>query len=67
MFYSARDLQHPDITRAERYGMPEADPICCPECGEECETIYLAGGMVLGCDCCIEAVDAEKYIESIQD
>lgn len=47
--------------------MPEADPICCPECGEECETIYLAGGMVLGCDCCIEAVDAEKYIESIQD
>lgn len=37
----------------------EAPEYLCPRCGEECETLYKDKhtGEVLGCDCCIEAVD----------
>lgn len=52
------NIQHPDITAREKYGVPEAEPICCPVCGDECETFYTAGGEVVGCDMCIEAVEA---------
>lgn len=41
------------------YGVPT-----CPECGEECETIYTNdAGDVIGCDCCIHAVDAWDWFE----
>jgi hypothetical protein len=36
-------LDHPVITNMERTGYPdgkEPDPILCPLCGGECETIY---------------------------
>ena len=53
-----RNLQHPDITRLEKYGMPEDPPIYCPFCGEECEKFYKRDGEVIGCDMCIDIVDA---------
>lgn len=30
----------------------------CPACGEECSTFYTAFGNVIGCDVCIESMDA---------
>ena len=32
---------------------PEPDEILCPVCGENCETVYLDAGAVIGCDNCI--------------
>lgn len=55
-----RNLQHPDITRAEKYGMPEDPPIYCPVCGEECETFYKFEGEIFGCDMCVDVVEAYK-------
>lgn len=59
---SDRDLQHPDITAAERTGYPAGReptwPVC-PVCGEETDTFYKnADGVVVGCDNCIKTVDA---------
>lgn len=36
------------------------DPVC-PICGEHCVTIYKAGAEVVGCECCIDAVDAWEW------
>lgn len=59
---ASRDLQHPDITRVMRDGLPEAPEIECPVCGYECEIFYKAGGEIIGCDQCIEPVGAEEEI-----
>ena len=54
----------PWIRDAERYGVPEAPAPVCPVCGEEAETLYVdIDGDVLGCDCCLKAVDAYDYRE----
>lgn len=55
----------PWIRDAELNGMPSADPVICPVCGEECETIYLDEGClnVLGCDNCIRTMDAYDWFE----
>lgn len=55
----------PWIRDAELNGMPSADPVICPVCGEECETIYLDDGCcnVLGCDNCIRTMDAYDWFE----
>ena len=58
-----RDLQHPDITKAEKYGMPEDTPVLCPRCGEECDTFYKTDGEILGCNVCIDAVEAYDAYE----
>ncbi len=55
-------LDHPVIRNMERTGYSDGKepqfPIC-PECGEECETIYLdRSGNCVGCDMCIEAMYA---------
>lgn len=56
-------LEHPDITRMNRYGTltkeDEKEPIC-PICGKECESFYKhkASGVIIGCDVCIKVVDA---------
>ena len=35
---------------------------CCPVCGWECDTIYLdINGNPIGCDNCVEAIDASDY------
>ena len=57
-----RDLEHPDITAAERTGYPtgrDRFPIC-PCCGEECEHVYREFGSdhIIGCDQCLIEEDA---------
>ena len=60
-------MQIPDapwIREAEMYGPPSPDPVYCPECGEECETIYRDRyGNIFGCDKCIETQDAGDWQE----
>lgn len=54
----------PWIREAEQNGMPSPEPVFCPECGEECETIYVApGGYACGCDKCLKAKDACEWEE----
>lgn len=36
----------------------------CPCCGEECDTLYKQGGIVLGCEMCIEEVSAWEVMEN---
>lgn len=40
--------------------MPEIRTIC-PVCEEECETYYMVGTEIIGCDGCISTVDAYDY------
>lgn len=59
-------LEHPAITNAINTGYPGGDPIwpTCPVCGKECETIYMDKSQyALGCNLCVEAVDAWEYLE----
>jgi hypothetical protein len=54
-------MEHPDITRMNRYGTlatgEEKEPVC-PVCGKECESFYKHKGEIVGCDMCIRKVDA---------
>lgn len=57
-----RDLQHPDITAAERTGYPAGKeprwPVC-PVCGAECDTIYRnKKSEIVGCYECLDSRDA---------
>lgn len=54
-------LEHPDITRMNKFGTLSTEdekPIFCPICGEECESFYKLDGDIVGCDMCVEKVDA---------
>ncbi len=43
---------------------PEQDMPICPECGEECETYYRdRTGAIIGCENCIDRLDAYFYME----
>ena len=58
--YSIPD--HPVIANMERTGYPdgkEPDPVLCPICGKECETIYRDRTFkaIVGCDLCIESIE----------
>ena len=56
----------PWIREAEMYGYPpdEPEPVKCPICGEECETIYAdMNGDVFGCDRCIMKQDAWDWAD----
>lgn len=54
----------PWIREAERYGYPEPDPVNCPCCGCECETIYYdMTGTVVGCDVCMVTKDAQEWAD----
>ena len=53
---------HPVIANMERTGYPdgkEPDPVLCPLCGGECETIYRRRKdyEIVGCDICIQRID----------
>lgn len=54
-------MEHPDITRMNRYGTlakgEEKEPVC-PVCGKDCESFYKHEHEILGCDRCIKIVDA---------
>lgn len=59
-----KELEHPGISNAVRYGHPEPEPSWphCPICGNECETIFWSKfGEVVGCDECLEKQDAWDY------
>ena len=45
---------------------PEQKEYFCPECGEECNTLYILNGLIIGCDNCIESMDAQFYYEEVQ-
>ena len=47
---------------------PEPEPMPkCPVCGAECVTVYRAHDFaVVGCDMCIDAVDAYEWLEERQ-
>lgn len=54
-------LEHPDITRMNKCGTLSTEdekPVFCPICGEECESFYKLDGRIVGCEMCIEKVDA---------
>ncbi len=55
----------PWIREAETYGMPEVKPVCCPCCGQECDTFYYhwdrgVRGDITGCENCTTAESAYK-------
>lgn len=55
-------IQIPDapwIRDAEMYGDDPPPEAHCPCCGDECENLYVdSGGEVVGCEHCVETVDA---------
>ena len=54
----------PWIREAERDGFGDPDPVECPICGEECDTIYAdQNGDVFGCDRCVMTQDAWDWRE----
>ena len=52
------NIQHPDITRAERDGLPDQPTRRCPCCGQECNDYFKQSGDIIGCDMCVDIVDA---------
>ena len=51
----------PNIREAETFGYPpyNTDPVYCPICGKECDTIYLdKHGDVFGCEMCIDTMES---------
>ena len=54
----------PWIRDAEQNGYPSDDPVKCPLCGDECDTIYEdIYGTVVGCDRCLVWKDASEWRE----
>ena len=54
-------MEHPAITKAIQTGYPHGEPSYphCPECGCECDEIYLNEcGDIVGCDECISSKSA---------
>ena len=53
----------PYIREAEMNGMPSPEKVYCPCCGRECLTIYAIGGDVIGCEQCVDVLDANEWLE----
>lgn len=42
--------------------------VYCPECGEQCQTLYFnSQRVIVGCDQCLERVSAQAYAEDFLD
>ena len=55
----------PWIRDAEMNGIPSPEPVYCPVCGEECNTIYKDNsGTVFACNWCVEEQDAGEWQEN---
>lgn len=58
--------EHNEIKNVLLYGYPswsetEIEPIC-PWCGMIAQNFYLNKGKIIGCDKCLDEVNAEEYI-----
>lgn len=54
----------PWIRDAEAFGMDDPEPVLCPNCHEECETLFVSSdGDVLGCENCVTTNDAFDWME----
>ena len=54
----------PRIRQAENDGWGAVDEICCPVCGEECETVYLDKfGDACGCEHCMHTQDSYDWYQ----
>ena len=52
----------PYIREAENDGWLTDEPVKCPICGEECETVYLDRyGNVFACEHCLDEQDARDW------
>lgn len=64
-----RDLEHPDITRVRRDGLPEREypeSVRCPVCGKTCDTLYKQqDGEIFGCENCVEVMDAWDAVDEL--
>lgn len=61
---------HPVIQNLEMTGYPdgrEPEYPHCPLCGAECEEIYKAGDVIVGCDSCLRKVNAWQCDECFPD
>lgn len=52
------NLEAPWVGNPPEY---EEETYICPECGRECEKLYIKGFEVLGCDNCIDECDCEDW------
>ena len=54
---------HPVIAGLLANGLPEASPVICPVCGDECRTFYknMHDG-IFACENCVQIEDAEYLI-----
>ena len=41
---------------------PEQEMPECPVCGDECEKLYKAGNEIVGCEHCINVIDAYEHM-----
>ena len=53
----------PHIREAEAFGCDDPEPVRCPCCCCACETLFMAGDEVLGCENCITVADADEWAE----
>ena len=59
---------HPDIRKAERDGYPDFNPVKCPCCGEECDTIFLYDSRTaFGCENCVRSQDSWDWFLEMRD
>ena len=55
----------PWIRDAEINGMPDAEDVYCPVCGEENpEYLVEQGGDIVGCECCCKRIDPWDWKDS---
>lgn len=58
-------MDHPVVQNLERTGTPDGrDPIepICPVCGADAEKFFKQDGEIIGCNECIDDVDAVEYL-----
>ena len=50
------------------YGLADPEEIVCPVCGQDCRRFYRRfDGTVVGCEECLEIVDAEDYLADARE
>ena len=57
----------PYIREAELCGMPHREPVYCPVCGKDCDTIYASGSDVFGCENCVDVMDSDDWFREVNE